>query len=86
MDIASPCNEGISMDGGKKNSRNTTKCTISYYMRNIFYIAPTCFGAITSSYSGSCHQHFIFVQLFKKFWCQLPEDGEIIAPKHVGAM
>jgi len=20
----------------------------------------------------------------KKFWCQLPEDGEIIAPKHVG--
>ena len=23
--------------------------------------------------------------VFKKFWCQLPEDGEIIAPKHVGS-
>ena len=22
----------------------------------------------------------------KKFWCQLPEDGEITAPKHVGSM
>jgi len=22
----------------------------------------------------------------KKFWCQLPEDGEIIVPKHVVAM
>ena len=22
----------------------------------------------------------------KKFWCQLPEDGEIITPKHVGAI
>jgi len=24
--------------------------------------------------------------VFNKFWCQLPEDGEIIAPKHVGSM
>jgi len=24
--------------------------------------------------------------VLKEFWCQLPEDGEIIAPEHVGAV
>ena len=24
--------------------------------------------------------------ILKKIWCQLPEDGEMIAPKHVGAL
>jgi len=24
--------------------------------------------------------------VLKKFWCQLPEDGVIITPKHVGSM
>jgi len=24
--------------------------------------------------------------VLKKCWCQLPEDGETIAPEHVGAM
>ena len=25
-------------------------------------------------------------RVLKKFWCQLPKDGEEIAPKHVGAI
>ena len=28
----------------------------------------------------------LFLYVSKKFWCQLPEDGEVIGPKHVGAM
>jgi hypothetical protein len=28
----------------------------------------------------------LLLNLLKRFRCQLPEDGEIIAPKHVGAM
>jgi hypothetical protein len=29
--------------------------------------------------------YFIAVRL-QKFWCQLPEDGKIIVPKHVRAV
>jgi hypothetical protein len=28
----------------------------------------------------------LFVYVVKKFWCQLPEEGQIITPKHVAAM
>ena len=62
-------------------------------MLTIFYIVATCFGAIISPSSGSRHQN-----LFKTYsnktgqvnihmlWCQLPDDGEIIQPKNVGAV
>jgi len=28
----------------------------------------------------------LLLYILKKFWCQLPEDGEMIASKHVGAV
>jgi hypothetical protein len=40
------------------NSRNTNWCTILWFMGTMFYIAPTCFGAIMSPSPGSWHQNF----------------------------
>jgi hypothetical protein len=28
----------------------------------------------------------LFLYALNKFWCQLPEDGDIMTPKHVGSM
>ena len=34
----------------------------------------------------SVYCDILLLCVLKKFWCQLPEDGELIAPKHVVAM
>jgi hypothetical protein len=33
-----------------------------------------------------CVGPILMLCVLKKFWYQFPEDGEIIAPKHVAAM
>jgi hypothetical protein len=30
--------------------------------------------------------HILLLDVLKKCWCLLPEDGDAIAPKHIGAM
>jgi len=52
-------------------------------MFTIFYIAAACFGVIICPSWGCWHKN---VCLLQKFWCQLPEEGEIIALKHAGAV
>jgi len=35
---------------------------------------------------GTTTYVYLLSEGVKQFWCQLPEDGEVIAPKHVGAI
>jgi hypothetical protein len=68
----------------KTHVRGTNACYL-------FHTAPTRFEAIISPSSGIWHQNFFKTYSNKVgpmlfFWCQLPEEGETITPKHVGAM
>ena len=54
-------------------------------MRTVFYVAPTCFGAIIFPSTGSW-QHYLLLYVLKKSWCTVIEDAEIIALYHVGDM
>ena len=64
----------------------------------LFHTAPTCFGAIISPSSGIWNQNsfqtysnkvglcrHMLTETHVIVWRLLPEDGELITPKHVGA-
>ena len=44
--------------GEVHNSPNNNNCSILHFRSAIFYVAPTCFGALLSPSSGSRHQNF----------------------------
>jgi len=54
-------------------------------MLTVIYIAPTCFDAIISPYSGSWQQ-YLLPYVLKKCWYELPADSKITALSRVGDM